>query len=269
MRYISNQRFLVLKLRLLAIIIFSFMVLISNSQDVIYLKNKKEIQAKVFEINDERIMYRKYEQPEDSIFQISKEDVVLIIYQNGTREVFVEESKLITDTDKETLEDNTPATIVFLPYSISRKIEYFHNNKYIGKTRGAWKHLKYECSPGEQLLWASYTNKEFLTTNLKPGGTYFVLVSWIGGVTAWDSKIKLVPINESYLWEKKRIRRLLKIWREMNNPPDKIEESNIQLKEFIAEKLMQYETDWKYTHDFKHISPDMAITDPAFLSFFK
>ena len=38
---------------------------------------------------------------------------------------------------------------------------------------------------------------------------------------------------------------------------------NVKLADFIKEKLIQYETDWKLTKNFRHISPEMAIPSNA------
>jgi hypothetical protein len=35
---------------------------------------------------------------------------------------------------------------------------------------------------------------------------------------------------------------------------------NIQLADFIATRLDQYETDWKFTNDYRKITPEMNIS---------
>ena len=70
--------------------------------------------------------------------------------------------------------------------------EYFHQDKYIGVFKGK-NYLRYECNPGENLLWASSENKEFLTADLKAGGTYIVMVNIAMGVG--KARVDLEPVT--------------------------------------------------------------------------
>jgi hypothetical protein len=57
------------------------------SQDVMVLKNSDEIKAKVIEINDLTILYKKWENLTGPNYNIKKEEVLFIRYENGTKEV--------------------------------------------------------------------------------------------------------------------------------------------------------------------------------------
>lgn len=57
--------------------------------DVIYKKDGDEIKAKVIEITDETIKYKKQNQLGGPLRNVSVKDVFLIIYKDGTRENFV------------------------------------------------------------------------------------------------------------------------------------------------------------------------------------
>lgn len=252
------------------IIGFLTSILISHSQDVIYLKDKTEIQAIVREINDSHILYHSFDQPDGATNKIEKKNVALIIYQNGSREVFIEESNLTDNVAINRLQDSTPATIVFIVYA-KVKVEYFHNNKYIGKTKNS-KCLKYKCVPGKQLIWASEKNKEFLACDLKPGGTYIVNVIYDtygpGLVGTMSGRVRLEPRNENSFKKPKHYERFKKLVQKakwMKNTDEDIRELNIELKEFIDEKLKMYESEWKFDHT-KIISPDMAITDKELIA---
>jgi len=48
--------------------------------------------------------------------------------------------------------------------------EYFHNTKFIGIFKGQ-NYIRYECPAGENLLWVSSEDKEFLKCDLKAGET--------------------------------------------------------------------------------------------------
>jgi len=59
-----------------------------NAQDVIILKNGQEIHAKVTEITLSEIKYKQFEHLDGPTRTVSKNDVFVIIYENGIREVF-------------------------------------------------------------------------------------------------------------------------------------------------------------------------------------
>ncbi len=134
--------------------------------------------------------------------------------------------------------------------------EYFHQNKYIGIFKKK-NYMRYECDPGEQLFWASSENKEFITADLKEGGTYIVIVNIIMG--AWKARVGLNPIsvNDKDLFE--RAKELINKKKPVITPEAKIEKMNKKLKSFISEKLKMYDEVWKNEKNFKHISADMAI----------
>ena len=69
---------------ILFILCLSFIV---KGQDNIILKNGDEIKSKVLEISPIELKYKKWNQ-ESPIYSILKKDVFMILYENGTKEVF-------------------------------------------------------------------------------------------------------------------------------------------------------------------------------------
>lgn len=59
-----------------------------SAQDVIINKEGDEIKAKVLEITSAEIKYKRYDNQDGPIFTLSKTDVFLIKYENGTKDVF-------------------------------------------------------------------------------------------------------------------------------------------------------------------------------------
>lgn len=133
--------------------------------------------------------------------------------------------------------------------------EFFHQDKYIGVFKGK-NYLRYECDPGQQLLWASTENKEFVTADLKAGETYIVIVDVAMGVM--KGRVGFTPITVKDI-QFERAKELIISKDQIITPEDKIAKMNVKLADFIKEKLNAYETDWKLTKNFKHISPDMSI----------
>ena len=66
------------------------------SQDVMVLKNSDEIEAKVIELTDLTIKYKKWENVNGPTYNINKSEVLFIRYENGTKEVISTISKPTT-----------------------------------------------------------------------------------------------------------------------------------------------------------------------------
>ncbi len=60
----------------------------SHAQDIIILNDGDEISAKVTEIGIDVVKYHKFENQSGPIYSINKDDVFMIRYQNGEKEVF-------------------------------------------------------------------------------------------------------------------------------------------------------------------------------------
>lgn len=269
MKNITKRITLSYALKSIVISALLFSALISFSQDVIFLSDKSELEVKVIEITDQTVIYRNFNQPDGPLKNVSKSDVFLIIYQDGTREAFAEESYLDPASDRANfgeglVADDTPATVYFTRISgfgFAVSFEFFHNDKYIGVFKGK-NYMEYQCPPGTHLFWASSENKEFITAELKPGGKYIVIVDVIMG--GWKARVGLNPINENggelYL----RAKELIMKKEPVVTSKKTIDKRNAKLDKFIDDKLEKYESEWKDTQNFKHISPDLAITDPDF-----
>ncbi len=145
-------------------------------------------------------------------------------------------------------------------YGFAISFEYFHQDKYIAVAKGK-SYLRYECDAGKQLFWASTENKEFITADLAPGGTYMVIVNVAMGFA--KARVSLTPITDADKEIFPRAKELINAEPPVVTPQEKIDERNIKLKDFIAEKLKMYEDVWKKEKDFKHISSEMALSAEA------
>ena len=85
----------------------------TNAYDIILLRNGNEIKAKVTEITLSEIKYKAFEYLEGPTRVVEKSDVFLIIYENGTREVF--------NTTTETKTSNTKNRVVTESKSLPNK----------------------------------------------------------------------------------------------------------------------------------------------------
>lgn len=139
-------------------------------------------------------------------------------------------------------------------YAVNFK--YFDNDKFIAKFKGK-NHIRYECDPGEHLFWAASEKKDFVTADLEEGGTYIVIVEAKMG--AMSAAVRLSNTeNEKKL---KKAIDLIKKEAPKVTKQSIIDEENIKLKDYIAEKLALYENEWKAKNNYPHISAEMAIPE--------
>lgn len=65
-----------------------FTITIAFSQDIITKKSGEDIQAKVLEVTTTEIKYKKFDNQNGPTFIILKSDVLMIRYENGTKDIF-------------------------------------------------------------------------------------------------------------------------------------------------------------------------------------
>lgn len=73
------------------------------SQDVITQKSGEDIQAKILEVNQTEVKYKKFDNQNGPTFSILKSNILMVRYENGTKDIFnqtedvKEESKTSTE----------------------------------------------------------------------------------------------------------------------------------------------------------------------------
>lgn len=70
------------------IVLILFLAAFLNAQDIIYKTDGSEIQSKVIEISEDLIKYKKFSNLDGPLYSIAKNEVFMIVYENGEREVF-------------------------------------------------------------------------------------------------------------------------------------------------------------------------------------
>lgn len=68
------------------IIVFLLSIIYAKAQDIIIKNDKTEIKAKIEEITETTIKYKKFEMLDGPIYNISVNDVFMIMYKNGAKE---------------------------------------------------------------------------------------------------------------------------------------------------------------------------------------
>lgn len=74
----------IIRIHLTTIVIF--FTLITSAQDLIVKNDKTEIKAKIIELTDDTIKYKKFEMLDGPIYNIKNSEVFMIFYKNGTKE---------------------------------------------------------------------------------------------------------------------------------------------------------------------------------------
>jgi len=68
------------------------------SQDIITQKSGEDIQAKVLEINQTDVKYKKFDNQNGPTFTLLKSDILMIRYENGTQDIFNQTEKMKTES---------------------------------------------------------------------------------------------------------------------------------------------------------------------------
>ena len=78
---------------ILTTLIAIFTLTLCFSQDVITTRSGESIQARVLEVGQTEIKYKKFDNPEGPVYWILKSVVLMVKYENGTVDVFKVEKK--------------------------------------------------------------------------------------------------------------------------------------------------------------------------------
>lgn len=81
-------------MKTLLLLVFLLTSAISFAQDNIIKKDGSELQAKVIEVTEEFIKYKRFDNLKGPLYSIHKKDVFIIQYENGTKDVFNAESAI-------------------------------------------------------------------------------------------------------------------------------------------------------------------------------
>lgn len=96
------------------------------AQDIITKKTGAEIKTKILEVGQSEIKYKKTDNLDGPTYTILKSDVIMIIYENGTNDVFFEEKK-----NENTTSENESNRDLF-PKGQSDALRHYRGYKYAG-----------------------------------------------------------------------------------------------------------------------------------------
>jgi hypothetical protein len=94
-----------------------FISFLSFAQDIIYKTDKSEVKAKILEVLDNDIKYKKFDFQDGPTYSMPKSEIFMIIYKNGQKEMF--ETKKISKSNPEV----KPEKVVVATKSETKKEE--------------------------------------------------------------------------------------------------------------------------------------------------
>lgn len=112
--FVCKIKFQMLHIKLL--LIFSFFANCLCAQDIITYKNGDEIKAKVIEVNENEIKYKKWDNQNGVTYGVSVEKIFMIKYENGTKELFSKETESNSTKDKSKSTTKKEETVVNYVY---------------------------------------------------------------------------------------------------------------------------------------------------------
>lgn len=136
--------------------------------------------------------------------------------------------------------------------------EYFFNDQYIGKFTGQ-NYLRLECKPGEQLIWASSENKEFVTAELAANKIYIIQVNHDRWGAAFKVHVSLQPLNKNDSKELKTIVKTINTLDVTAISETEIVSTDAKMKRFIGEELTHYQNITKDKYNFRHLNKNDFI----------
>ena len=95
------------------------------AQDIIILKDSKRIDAKIEEVSEETVKYKKWSNQEGPSFVINKSRLSVIVYANGEVEVVNSDATIVQNDNSYAnieREDNAKTNNVILPSEVSSQV---------------------------------------------------------------------------------------------------------------------------------------------------
>ena len=94
------------KIALLLVVVIGLGIT-TNAQDVIILKTGNEIKSLVNEVGPDYVMYKKWENQTGPSYYQRKDEVLIIMYENGTKDIFSEATTTTTESSSQTISENS------------------------------------------------------------------------------------------------------------------------------------------------------------------
>lgn len=117
------------------------------AQDIITTKDGSDIQARILEVTNSEVKYKRFSNLEGPTFTISKSDILIVRYENGENEVFKESDNIQHNQSSQRNYQQTPRRSYYNPNGMNTDAEIwegmsfkeyapYYNHKYYVKQLG-------------------------------------------------------------------------------------------------------------------------------------
>ncbi len=79
--------------KLFVFVVSLFSILPLFAQDLITTKKGEDIQAKILEVSAKEVKYKNYNNPDGPTFVLNKNDIIMVRYENGEKDIFGQSSE--------------------------------------------------------------------------------------------------------------------------------------------------------------------------------
>jgi hypothetical protein len=184
-----------MKTRCTFLIFCTVLVRIAFAQDEITMKNGDLLKAEVKEVGSDEIKYLKWDNRQGPVYTIKKNEIFMIKYQSGQKDVFNESASAPPGTS-----GTGPATIFF-----------FRPKKFAGGApeiivgtsvpdevivkvhNGSWYKTEYSNFGERDFVTGVYSiNPELFRYKIEPGKTYYIRCTVQSGGFKMNSKLEMV-----------------------------------------------------------------------------
>jgi hypothetical protein len=168
-----------------------FNTTLSFSQDIITTKSGEDILAKILEIGHTEIKYKKFDNPGGPVYVLLKSDVLMIRYDNGTKEIFNQQPKSNTVSPSNSSKANQlPQGSVDERLLNAGKVEKYRKMKHTGTVLTVLGGILFVVGVVtlENSVVTNYSNGQTTTTgNANAGAAAFVFgMAGLGvGIPLW------------------------------------------------------------------------------------
>jgi hypothetical protein len=169
------------------------------SQDEITFKSGDILKAKIMEVGTETIVYKKFENLSGPSYTIKKDQVFMIKYENGSKDIFGADKPGAATPVGVTPSSGTPAIIYF--YRPSKIIgsspeiivgTFVPDEVIVDLRNGHWFRSEYKYTGEREFVTGIYAIKEEkLKVNIEPGKTYYIRCSIMKGM-GLQSQLEMV-----------------------------------------------------------------------------
>ena len=110
--------------------------MLATAQDIIVMRDASQIEARVDEVSDEQIKYRKFNNLEGPAYSVKRTEVFIIRYENGTREVITplekrnESSSVTASKDDKGANKATEDKYAYINEAQNRVKQDIHKKKF-------------------------------------------------------------------------------------------------------------------------------------------